>query len=130
MPQPSVRPNVVVLLTEVDSTLRDDYSRLYRHDGTVFTDAEHDLVRTCTPEEISAANAHRALEDEWVRETNEIHKALVDLVTKYIDRLPDGSLCSDIYATMTDEDYAECDRLAKNVAARNGVEYPAEHDDS
>lgn len=130
MPQPSVRPNVVVLLTEVDSTPRGDYSRLYRHDGTMFTDAEHDLIHTCTPEEISAANAHRELENEWVRETNEINKALVDLVTKYIDRLPDGSLCSDIYATMTDEDYAECDRLTKIVAARNGIEYPAEHEDS
>ncbi|MCF1595227.1 hypothetical protein [Streptomyces muensis] len=130
MPQPSVRPDVVVLLTKVDSTPRDDRSRLYRHDGTVFTDAEHDLIRTCTPEEIDAANEQRWLENEWARETHEIEKALVDLVTKYIDQLPDGSLCSNIYATMTDEDYAECERLAKIVAARRGIEFPTEREDS
>ena len=130
MPQPSVRPDVVVLLTEVDSTPRDDYSLINRHYGTAFTDAERDLICTATPAEITAAIAQRELENEWVRETNEIHKALFDLVTKYIDQLPEGALCSNIYAHMTDEDYAECDRLARIVAARNGFDYPAEDQDS
>lgn len=130
MPQPSVRPHVVVLLTEVDSTPRDDRSLLYRRDGTVFTAAEHDLICTATPAEITAANAQRQLEDEWARETHEIEKALVDLFTKYIDQLPEGSLCSNIYATMTDEDYAEFERLAKIVAARRGIEFPDEHEDN
>ncbi|WP_327725034.1 hypothetical protein [Streptomyces europaeiscabiei] len=130
MPQPSVRPNVVVLLTEVDSPRRDDRSLLYRRDGTAFTAAEHDLIYTATPAEMTAAKAQRRLEREWARETHEMQKALVDLFTKYVDQLPDGSLCSNIYATMTDEDYAEYERLAKIVAARTGLEYRTEHEDN
>ncbi|PNG20053.1 hypothetical protein [Streptomyces cahuitamycinicus] len=130
MPQPTVRPNIVVLLTELESTPRDDSWVLYRHNGTAFTDAEHDLIGTATPAEITAAKAQRRLQNDWARETHEAEKALVDLVTKYIDRLPEGSLCSNIYATMSDEDYAECDRLARIVAARHGTDYPAEDEDS
>lgn len=130
MPQPSVRPNIVVLLTEVDSSRRDDRSRLYRRDGTVFSAAEHDLICTATPAEITTAKAQRRLESEWVRESHVMNVALVDLFMKYVDQLPDGSLCSNIYATMTDEDYAEYERLVKIVAARNGLEYRAEHDDN
>ncbi|MGW7540349.1 hypothetical protein ACWGKQ_04385 [Streptomyces sp. NPDC054770] len=130
MPQPSVRPDVVVLLTEVDSTRHDDQWRLYRPDGTAFTAAEHDLIYTATPAEMTAANAQRRLENEWARETHEMQKALADLFTKYADQLADGSLCSNIYATMTDEDYAEYERLVKIVDARNGFEYRAEHEDN
>ncbi|MGW1674494.1 hypothetical protein [Streptomyces sp. NPDC002324] len=130
MPQPSVRPNIVVLLTEVDSTSGDDPSLLYRRNGTAFTTAEHDLICTATPAEMTAAKAQQRLENEWACETHEMQKALVDLFTKYADQLPDGSLCSNIYATMTDEDYAEYERLAKIVAARTGLEYRAEHEDN
>lgn len=130
MPQPSVRPNVVVLLTEVDSPRRDDWSLLYRHDGTVLTAAEHDLFCTATPAEMTAAKAQRRLEDEWARETHEMNVTLVDLFTKYVDQLPDGSLGSDAIDLMTDEDYAEYERLIKIVAARNGLEYRTEHEDS
>ncbi|GGZ85512.1 hypothetical protein [Streptomyces bluensis] len=129
MPQLSVRPNVVVLLTEVDSTRPDDPSLLYRRNGTAFTTAEHDLICTATPAEITAANAQRRLENEWARETHAMQKALVDLFMKYVDQLPDGS-CSNIYATMTDEDYGEYERLVKIVAARTGLEYLAEHEDN
>ncbi|MFD9133665.1 hypothetical protein ACFVZA_14770 [Streptomyces bottropensis] len=129
MPQPSVRANVVVLLTEVDGTRRDDRSLLYRRNGTAFTTAEHDLICTATPAEMTAAKAQQRLENEWARETHEMQKALVDLFTKYVDQLPDGSLCSNIYATMTDEDYAEYKRLVEIVAARTGLEYRAEHED-
>ncbi|MFI8204832.1 hypothetical protein [Streptomyces sp. NPDC085937] len=129
MPQPSVRPHVVVLLTEVDSTRPDDPSLLYRRNGTAFTAAEHDLICTATPAEITAANAQRRLENEWARGTHAMQKALVDLFMKYVDQLPDGS-CSNIYATMTDEDYAEYERLVQIVAARTGLEYRTEHDDN
>ncbi|QFQ99055.1 hypothetical protein F9278_26180 [Streptomyces phaeolivaceus] len=128
MPQPSVRADIVVLLTEVDSTSGDDPSLLYRRNGTAFTTAEHDLICTATPAEMTAAKSQRRLESEWVRETQEMQKALVDLYTKYVDQLPDGSLCSNIYATMTDEDYAEYERLAKIVAARTGLEFRTEHE--
>ncbi|BBC35154.1 hypothetical protein SGFS_064480 [Streptomyces graminofaciens] len=62
MPQPPVRANVVVLLTKVDSTPRDDRSLLYRRNGTAFTTAEHDLICTATPAEVTAAHAQRQLE--------------------------------------------------------------------
>jgi hypothetical protein len=123
----SVRPALVVLLTEVDSTRPDDPSLLYRRNGTPFTTAEHDLICTATPAEITAANAQRRLENEWARETHAMQKALVDLFMKYVDQLPDGS-CSNIYATMTAKDYAQYERLVKIVAARTGLEYRAEHE--
>ncbi|MEV6378793.1 hypothetical protein AB0M31_05165 [Streptomyces sp. NPDC051773] len=129
MRQPSVRPNVVVLLTDVDSTRPDDPSLLYRRNGTSFTTAELDLICTATPAEITAANAQRRLENEWARETHAMQKALVDLFMKHVDSLPDGS-CSSIYATMTDEDYAEYERLVQIVAARTGLEHRAEHEDN
>ena len=130
MPQPSVRADIVVLLTEVDSTSGDDPSLLHRRNGTAFTTAEHDLICTATPAEMTAAKSQRRLESEWVRETHEMQKALVDLFTKYVDQLPDGSLCSNIYATMTAEDYTEYERLAKIVAARTGLAHRTEHEDN
>jgi hypothetical protein len=59
-----------------------------------------------------------------------MQKALVDLFTEYVDQLPDGSLCSNIYATMTDEDCAEYERLVEITAARNGLEYHAGREDN
>ncbi|MFD9634338.1 hypothetical protein [Streptomyces violascens] len=128
MPQPSIRPDVVVLLTDVDTSRRTP-DHLYRHDGSPFTAAELDLLHTCTPAEIDAANAQRQLQDDWKSEDHEIHKALVDLFTKYVDQLPDGTLCrsSDIYDLMTDQDYAECERLAEAIKARDPFGYSTEH---
>jgi len=43
MPQSSVRPEVVVLITDVDFDRHDDPTRPYHRDGRPFTVAEHAL---------------------------------------------------------------------------------------
>ncbi|MFF4605755.1 hypothetical protein ACFY12_23815 [Streptomyces sp. NPDC001339] len=128
MPELSVRPDVVVLLTDVDASRRDS-DHLYRRGGSPFTAAEHDLIYTCTPEEIDAANAQKRLENDLVRERQAMQEALVNLFTKYVDQLPDGTLCSagEVYALMADEDYAECARLVEALRARDPFRYRTEH---
>ncbi|WP_369173488.1 hypothetical protein AB5J49_38510 [Streptomyces sp. R28] len=43
----SVRPEVVVLVTEGEFDSHDDPTRLYRCDGRPFTAVEHALLATC-----------------------------------------------------------------------------------
>ncbi|QCX77209.1 hypothetical protein C9F11_17785 [Streptomyces sp. YIM 121038] len=129
MPQPSVRADVVVLLTEVDYDRHDDASRLYRCDGSPFTAAEHALLSTATRAEFSAANAQMRLENEWAHELDAMKEAFVELLMKYFPRLPEGSTVSDVVGIMTDEDYAEYERLLPIVTAQDTLEYVAEHGD-
>ncbi|MGW6791300.1 hypothetical protein [Streptomyces chartreusis] len=111
MAQTEIRPRVVVLLTDVDTSSRDETGRLCRRDGRPLTGAEHDLLSTSTSDEIAMAVAH-GLPDEadWMSEGDLVARALVSLYMKYAYLLPDGSLDS-VYDLMTDEDYAEFERL-------------------
>ncbi|MEH0625072.1 hypothetical protein [Streptomyces stelliscabiei] len=127
MPHSSVRPNVVVLITDVDFDRRDDPTRPYHRDGRPFTVAEHALLVTCTPEEIAAAKAQMRREAEWQRELDAMQDAFVELLMKYFAKLPKGSVVSDAIAVMTDEDYAEYERLVKIVTAEDTFEYRALH---
>ncbi|WP_217553027.1 hypothetical protein [Streptomyces sp. GbtcB6] len=122
MPELSIRPDVVVLLTEWDTSRRDP-DHLYRRDGNPFTAAEHDLICTCTQEEIDAAIAQKRLANDLVHEHRALQEALVGLATKYVDPLPDGTLPSNVYALMTDEDYAECGRLVEALRTRDPFRY-------
>ncbi|MDO0935164.1 hypothetical protein QQY66_27130 [Streptomyces sp. DG2A-72] len=126
MPQLSVRLEVVVFITNVDFDRHDDPTRPYHRDGRPFTVA-HDLLTTCTPAEIAAAKAQMRLEAEWQRELDAMQDAFVELLMKYFAKLPKGSVVSDAVAIMTDEDYAEYERLVKIVAAEDTLEYRALH---
>ncbi|QEV19325.1 hypothetical protein [Streptomyces alboniger] len=126
MPHTEIRPHVVVLLTEVDYDRHDDASRLYRCDGSPLTAAEHALLSTATRAEFSAANAQMRLEDEWARELDALKETFVELLMKYA-HLPEGSTVSDVVDIMTDEDYAEYERLLPIVTAQDTLEYLAEH---
>ncbi|WP_382465433.1 hypothetical protein ACFIN9_18065 [Streptomyces noursei] len=122
MPPLSIRPDVVVLLTEWDTSSRDP-GHLYRRDGSPFTAAERDLIYTCTQEEIDAAIAQKRLANDLEREHQAMQAALVRLCLKYVDPLPDGTMPSNVYALMTDEDYAECGRLVEALRARDPFLY-------
>ncbi|MEU6285664.1 hypothetical protein [Streptomyces sp. NPDC047028] len=125
----SVRPEVVLLITKVDFS-HPDRTRPYHRDGRPFTRAERDLLVTFTPEEKAAANAQIQLEAEWQRELDEMKDAFVDLLMKYFAKLPEGSVVSDAVAIMTEEDYAEFERLAEIVTAEDTLEYRALHEGS
>ncbi|MET9965417.1 hypothetical protein ABZZ80_05695 [Streptomyces sp. NPDC006356] len=125
MPDSSVRPEVVVLITKVDFSRRDDPTRPYHRDGRPFTPAEHALLVTCTPEERAAAKAQIRRAAEWQRELDEMQDAFVELLMKYFAELPKGFTVSDAVALMTDEDYAEFERLAEIVTAEDTLEFLA-----
>ncbi|MEV6963214.1 hypothetical protein AB0M97_29470 [Streptomyces sp. NPDC051207] len=127
MPELSLRPDVVVLLTEWD-TFRRDPDLLYRRDGSPFTPAEHGLIYTSTQEEIDAAIAQKRLANDLVHEHRALQQALVNMCTKYVDPLPDGTLPSNVYALMTDEDYAECGRLVEALRAPDPFRYRYLHE--
>jgi hypothetical protein len=127
MPDSSVRPEVVVLITKVDFSRRDDPTRPYHHDGRPFTPAEHALLVTCTPEERAAAKAQIRRAAEWQRELDEMQDAFVELLMKYFAKLPKGSTVSDAVAIMTDEDYAEFERLAEIATAEDTLEFLSLH---
>nr|WP_127891800.1 hypothetical protein [Streptomyces sp. S10(2018)] len=126
----SVRPGVVLLLTTLDLDHPDIRKRPYHRDGRPFTRAERDLLITSTSEEKAAAIAQIQLEDEWQRELDEMKAAFVDLLTKYFAKLPDGSVVSDAVAIMTDEDYAEFERLAEIATAEDTLEFRALYEGS
>ncbi|MEU8587128.1 hypothetical protein AB0C59_09020 [Streptomyces sp. NPDC048664] len=125
----SVRPEVVLFLTTLDLS-HPDRTRPYHRDGRPFTRAERDLLVTFTPEEKAAAIAQIQLEDEWQRELDEMKDAFVDLLMKYFAKLPKGSVVSDAVAIMTDEDYAEFERLAEIVTAEDTLEFRALYEGS
>ncbi|MFJ9377553.1 hypothetical protein [Streptomyces sp. NPDC101455] len=127
MPSSTVRPEVVLLITDLDFDRHDDPSRCYHRDGRPFTAAEHDLLSIMTPAEIAAAKAQIQLEDEWERELDAMKDAFVELLMKYFAQLPKGSVVSDAVAIMTAEDHAEYERLVKIVAAQDTLEHSAEH---
>lgn len=130
MPDPSVRPEIVVLLTEVDYDRHDDATRLYRCDGSPFTAAEHALLANFTPAEMDAANAQLRLKAEWQRELDAMKQDFVNLLMKYFAKLPKESVASNAVAIMTDEDYAEYERLVDIVTAEDTLEYRALHGDN
>ena len=108
MPQPSIRPDVVVLFTDVDWYGHlDDPQRPYHRDGRPFTLTEHALLNSITPEEQAAGFAQLKREDDWQRELDEMKQTFVALLMKYFAELPEGSVVSDAVAIMTDEDLAE-----------------------
>ncbi|MET9558803.1 hypothetical protein [Streptomyces tauricus] len=127
MPQSSVRPDVVALITDVDFDRHDDPTRPYHRDGRPFTVTEHALLTTCTPAEIAAAKAQLRLEAEWQRELDAMKDAFVELIMKYFTKLPKGSVVSDAVAIMTDKDHTEYERLVKIVTAKDTLEYRALH---
>ncbi|OIK00203.1 hypothetical protein [Streptomyces monashensis] len=126
----TVRPEVVLLITKLDFSHPDIRTRPYHRDGRPFTRAERDLLVTFTPEEKAAAKAQMQLEAEWQRELDEMKDAFVDLLMKYFAKLPKGSVVDDAVAIMTDEDYAEFERLAEIVTAEDTLEYRALHEDN
>jgi hypothetical protein len=126
----SVRPEVVLLLTTLDLNHPDIRTRPYHRDGRPFTRAERDLLITFTPEEKAAAQAQIQLEAEWQRELDEMKDAFVDLLMKYFAKLPKGSVVSDAVVIMTDEDYAEFERLAEIVTAEDTLEFRALYEGS
>ncbi|AOR33411.1 MULTISPECIES: hypothetical protein [Streptomyces] len=130
MPHSSVRPEVVLLITQVDFSHPDIRTRPYHRDGRPFTRAERDLLVTFTPEEKAAAKAQIQLEAEWQRELDEMQDAFVDLLMKYFAKLPKGSVVDDAVAIMTDEDYAEFERLAEIVTAEDTLEYRALYEEN
>ncbi|MEU3352299.1 hypothetical protein [Streptomyces sp. NPDC037389] len=128
MPQPSIRPDVVVLFTDVDWYGHlDDPTRPYHRDGRPFTIAEHLLLTTVTPEEEAAGLAQLRREADWLREIDAKRQVFVDLLLKYFAMLPEDSVVPDAVAIMTDEDYAEYERLLPIVTAEDTLEYWAEH---
>ncbi|MEU6756375.1 hypothetical protein [Streptomyces sp. NPDC046685] len=127
MPQPSIRPDVVVLFTDVDwHGHLDDPTRPYHRDGRPFTHAEHLLLTTITPEEQAAGLAQLRREADWLRDLDAKRQVFVDLVLKYLAKLPEGSVVDDAIDIMTDEDYAEYERLLPIVTAEDTLEYLAE----
>ncbi|MCC9707875.1 hypothetical protein E4N62_23005 [Streptomyces sp. MNU76] len=130
MPSSSVRPEVVLLITDLDLDRHEDPPRCYHLDGRPFTTAEHQLLSTMTPAEIAAAKAQMRLEDEWERELDAMKDAFVELLMKYFARLPKVSVVSDAVAIMTDEDRTEYERLVKIVTAQDTLEYLAEHSEN
>ncbi|MHC6627485.1 hypothetical protein ACYTFC_15485 [Streptomyces globosus] len=128
MPQTSIRPDVVVLFTDVDWYGHlDDPQRPYHRDGRPFTRAEHLLLNTITPEEQAAGLAQLRREADWLRDVDAKRQVFIDLVLKYLAKLPEGSVVSDAVAIMTDQDYAEYERLLPIVTAEDTLEYLAEH---
>ncbi|MBZ3906772.1 hypothetical protein [Streptomyces griseiscabiei] len=127
MPHSSVRPEVVVLITDVDFDRRDDPTRPYHRDGRPFTAAERALLVSCTPAERAAAKAQMRLEADWQRELDAMQDAFVELLMKYFAKLPKDSVVSDAVAIMTDEDHAEYERLVKIVTAEDTLEHRALH---
>ncbi|MFE6397498.1 hypothetical protein [Streptomyces alboflavus] len=130
MPHSPIRPEVVVLITDLDLDPRDDRTRPYHRDGRPFTRAEHALLATSTKAEIAAAHTQMRIEAEWQRELDEMKDAFVELLMKYFAKLPKGSVVSDAVEIMTDEDYAEFERLAEIVTAEDTLEYRALHEES
>ncbi|KUF15447.1 hypothetical protein [Streptomyces silvensis] len=122
MAQTEIRPRVVILLADVDTSRRDETGRLYRRDGRPLTGAEHDLLSTSTSDETAMAAAHRLPDAaDWMSERSSVGRALVSLYMKYAYLLPDDSLDS-VYDLMTDEDYAEFERLADIHSALSALE--------
>ncbi|MYX31473.1 hypothetical protein GTY75_33530 [Streptomyces sp. SID8381] len=126
----SIRPEVVLLITKIDFNHPDIRTRPYHRDGRPFTRAERDLLATFTPEEKAAAKAQIQLEAEWQRELDDMKDDFVALLMKYFAKLPKGSVVDDAVAIMTDEDYAEFERLAEIVTAEDTLEYRALHEGS
>ncbi|MFQ6856377.1 hypothetical protein AAIB46_36795 [Streptomyces sp. 35M1] len=79
MAQTDLRPRAVVLLTDVDTSRRDEPGRLYHHDGRPFTTAEYDLLCTCTRAEIDIAVAYMQPVGDWMSERHTMQKALIGL---------------------------------------------------
>ncbi|MEE1728510.1 hypothetical protein PUR33_05155 [Streptomyces sp. BE282] len=127
MAQTDIRPRAVVLLTDVDTSRRDEPGRLYHHDGRPFTTAEYDLLCTCTRAEIDIAVAHMQPVGAWMSERHTMQKALIGLYMKYAYQFTDASPDS-VYDLVTDEDYAKFERLAEILSPGDAVEDLAGHE--
>ncbi|MEV5977249.1 hypothetical protein [Streptomyces sp. NPDC052114] len=119
MPHTSIRPDVVVLLTDSDASRYGTVRHKHR-DGAPFTAAELELLSSATQAEREAAAAQIRLENDWVSELPALQKAVDALITKYIDQVPGAGPFSigDICDVMTDADQAEIKRLVEAVKVR------------
>ncbi|AZQ37352.1 hypothetical protein EJ357_31115 [Streptomyces cyaneochromogenes] len=118
MPHPSIRPDVVVLLTNAAPSRYGTVHHKHR-DGTPFTAAELELISTATQAERNAAAAQTRLESDWVGELPALQKALDAMITKYIDQVPGTKFSiSEICDVMTDADQAEFKRLVEAIKVR------------
>ncbi|MFC8076240.1 hypothetical protein ACFUN8_11975 [Streptomyces sp. NPDC057307] len=126
MPQTHIRPDVVALLADVDWHGRRDEPP-QRRDGRPFTLAEQRLISTITPEEGAAARQQIRRENQWLDEVDAMRDDFVALVRKYLDQLPKNAVVADAISIMTDEDYAEYERLVPIVTAQDTLEYRATH---
>ncbi|MCX4675565.1 hypothetical protein OG413_09625 [Streptomyces sp. NBC_01433] len=119
-----LRPQVIALAADVDTTHPKAPERLYHLDGRELTDAEYDLFSTITADEISIAVTHKLPDvPDQLNERLKAGKALIDLFMKYVHQAPDSSI-DDIFDLMTDEDYEEFERLR---AVQSGL---LEHDEN
>ncbi|MFD5780441.1 hypothetical protein [Streptomyces sp. NPDC126933] len=129
MPQPHIRPDVVALFADVDWHGHRDEPP-YHRDGRPFTLTEQRLISTITPEEGAAARQQIRRENEWLDEVDAMRDDFVALVRKYLDQLPKNAVVADAISIMTDEDYAEYERLVPIVTAQDTLEYRATHGNS
>ncbi|MFI0978218.1 hypothetical protein ACH4SP_14630 [Streptomyces sp. NPDC021093] len=127
MPQTDIRPRAIVLLTDVDTSRRDEPGCLYHRDGRPLTTAEYHLLATCTPAEMDTAVAHTQPVGNWMSERHTMQKALISLYMKYAHQMPDDFPGS-VYDLMTDDDYAEFEHLAEILSADDALEEPIGHD--
>lgn len=107
MPPTDIRPRVIALVADLDTTRPDGPERLHHLDGREFTDAEYDLLANATPDEITIAAAHKVPSaPDGLSERHHAAKALISLFMKYATCTPDDSLDA-LLDLMTDEDYAQ-----------------------
>ncbi|MEU6990605.1 hypothetical protein ABZ953_08120 [Streptomyces sp. NPDC046465] len=112
MPPTDIRPRVIALVADLDTTRPDGPERLHHLDGREFTDAEYDLFANVTPDEITLAAAYKAPSvPDGLSERHSAAKALVGLFMKYATRALDDSLDA-VLDLMTDEDYAQFEYLS------------------
>ncbi|WP_434593173.1 hypothetical protein [Streptomyces sp. A5-4] len=124
-----VRPRAIVLLSDVDPSRSDGPEHLYHRDGRPLTTSEYDLFTTCTRAEIEIAVAYMQPIGDWMSERYKVQKALISLYMKYAHQLPDAFPDSaSVYDLMTDEDYAEFERLVEILSPDDGFEEHIGHE--
>ncbi|MBC9714455.1 hypothetical protein H9Y04_17995 [Streptomyces sp. TRM66268-LWL] len=112
MSSTALRPRVIALLADVDTTHPAGPQQLHHLDGRVFTDAEYDLVADATPGEISIAVEYRLPGVyEGLGNSHRAAKANIDRFMKYAVHAPDDSVDA-VLDLITDEDWAEVERLS------------------
>ncbi|WP_406139528.1 hypothetical protein OH828_20730 [Streptomyces anulatus] len=125
-----IRPRAIVLLSDVDPSRSDGPEHLYHRDGRPLSIAEYDLFATCTQAEIDIAVAYMQPVGDGMSERYKVQKALISLYMKYAHQLPDAFPDSASgYDLMTDEDYAEFERLVEVLGPGDGFEEHTAHEE-